>query len=254
MKKAVILIFLAAFFLGGCASRIAIVKKDEWEAQKAEIKRMQDLMDAYHRDDVQQLKILRADIGQMVGEINHNLNRLSGQLEENKYGLEKLSQTTEKLSERKYIIKTIAKGADSSSAAVTDTTAADSVIVEDQINVQKLFQVARKDFSSQDYDRAKTAFEDIIAKFPASNLADDCLYWIAEIQYVKKQYKEAVLIYKRIVKEYPSADIVPAAIFKAGLCFDKMGDKTNQQKAWNELLEKFPYSDEALQVKARVSP
>jgi len=253
MKKSAVLIFLLALIFSGCANRIAIVKKDEWDAQKAELKRMQDLMDAYHRDDVQQIKVLRADIGQMVGEINHNLNRLSGQLEENKYGLEKLSQTTEKLSERKYIIKTIAKGADSSNTTNPDT-ASDSVIVEDQINVQKLFQVARKDFSSQDYDRAKTAFEDIIAKFPASNLADDCLYWIAEIQYVKKQYKEAVLVYKRIVKEYPSADVIPAAIFKAGLCFEKMGDKTNQQKAWNELLEKFPYSDEALQVKARVSP
>jgi tol-pal system protein YbgF len=237
--------------LTSCSNKVALIRRDEWESQKAELKKMQDLMDAYHRDDVQQIKVLRADIGVMVAEINHNLNRLSGQLEENKYGLEKLSQTTEKLSERKYIIKTIGKPADSLAPGASDTLNADSVIVEDQINVQKLFQIARKDFSSQDYDRAKAAFEDIMAKFPASNLADDCLYWIGEGYYVRKQYKDAVLIYKRLAKEYPSSDIMPAAVFKAGLCFEKMGDKTNQQKAWNELLEKFPYSDEALQVKAR---
>ncbi len=241
---------IATMMLLNCSNSIAIIKRGEWEAHKAELKRMQDLMDTYNRNDIQQIKVLRADIGLMVAEINHNLNRLSGQLEENRYGLERLSQTTEKLSERKYIIKSIARTGDSTNGG-TDTVSSDSLIIEDKVNAQKLFQIARKDFSSQDYERAIKGFEDIIAKFPSSTLVDDCLYWIGESYFVQKKYKEAVLVYKKIAKEHPLSELMPATMFKAGLCFEKLADEQSRGKVWSELLEKFPYSDEALQVKAR---
>ena len=247
-----ILLLLLGLFLTGCGNMVALVKKDEWDRREQEMNAMRDdmqklrmQMETLNRENEEQLKLLKADLGQLFTDMGHNLNLLSGQMEESKNDLQKLSKTTEKLSERKYVVKGAGR-------AAGDTTGGDSVVTEDKLDVQKLFQIARRDMNAKDYDRAKKEFQEISAKFPSDPAAADCQYWIAEIAYVLKQYKEAIALYKDMAKLYPQSTLLPSAIFKAGLCYQKLGDKENMKKAWNELLQKYPYSDEAMQAKARL--
>ncbi len=254
MKKKFIPILFASFlFLNNCGSTIAIVKKDEWEREQQELSAMRDdmqklkmQMDNMKKENEQQLKLMKADLSQLFTDMSHNLNLISGQMEESKNDLQKLSKTTEKLSERKYVIKNAGR-------TPGDTTAGDSVMTEDKLDVQKLLQIAKRDMNAKDYDRAQKEFEEIVAKFPSDPAAADCEYWIAEIFFVKKQYKEAVAKYKDMSKNYPNSPLIPSAVFKAGLCYQKLNDKENMKKAWNDLIAKYPYSDEAMQAKARIN-
>jgi tol-pal system protein YbgF len=252
MKKPLILLASLVFF-GGCANQVALVSKDKWEKQKAGIERIRfeirkleaqiaDLRDAQSRD----LKLLRADLNVLFADLNRNMSRVSGQLEENEYKLKDLRKTAKKLSERKYLIKGRAKG-DSAAAG------GDSVIVQDRLDVQKLFKIARQDFNARDYNRARKEFDEIQARYPKDDVADDCLYWSGECFYVQKKYKKATAAYQKVLRLYPKGNILPSAMFKLGLSFQKLGSKAKAKKTWENLVRKYPHSDEALLAKARLA-
>ena len=80
------------------------------------------------------------------------------------------------------MIKSVGRGAG-------DSTSTDSVIVHDKLDVQILFKIARADFNARDYKRAKKEFEEIAAKYPRDDVADDCIYWTGECLYVLKKYR-----------------------------------------------------------------
>jgi tol-pal system protein YbgF len=252
MVKLLILVCCAGIFLCTCGNNIALVKRSEWERQQAEInkirgeiRKLEKMIARMEKEQDKQLKLIMADLGVLFTDVNRNLSQVRGKIEESQYDLKNLRKTTKKLSERKYVIKSVGTGAGAS-------TLTDSVIVHDKLDVQKLFKIARADFNAKDYKRAKKEFEEIAAKYPGDEVAGDCIYWIGECHYVRKQYSKAVVEYKRAVKKYPKGDIVPAAFFKAGLCYKKLGNKKKMKKAWNELIKRFPNSDEAMLAKARM--
>ncbi|MFH0921384.1 MAG: tol-pal system protein YbgF [Fibrobacterota bacterium] len=251
MKK--IAIVLSALLLTGCAGKVALIDRAEWDRQKAEqealksnLRGLEAQMEKQGAAQDQQLRLLKADLTLLLTDINHSMARLSGQLEENKYDLKSLSKTTEKLSERKIFIKS---GAPGDSGRPADST----VVVEDKLDVQKLFQIARRDFNAREYDRAKKEFAEILLKYPKDETADDCVFWIGECLYVTKLYKEAITEYQRVTTGYPQGDMVPGALFKSGLCYQKLNDTTSMKKVWNDLIARFPYSDEAMQAKSRLA-
>lgn len=241
------LLACVGLFAAGCSS-VALVQKDEWERQKTGMEELK-IEVARLKDEVakstQEQRLLKADMSVFFADLKTSVSRVSGQVEESKFDLKNLSKTTEKLSERKYIIK----------GGTTDSSAqGDSVIVADKVDVQKLFKIARQDFNAKDWDRAVKEFEEILARYPKDEMADDCLYWVGEIRYVRRQYPEAVAQYNRIAKEYPSSNTVPAAMYKVGLCHEKLKDEKAMKKAFLELIEKYPDSDEAGLARARTSP
>jgi tol-pal system protein YbgF len=254
MKNVILLSVASLFLLANCGNYIALVKKEDWDRQqqemdamRSEVKKMEMQMDNLNKETEQQLNLMRADFNQLFTDLGRNMNQISGQIEESKNDLQKISKTTEKLSDRKYVLKGAGR-------APGDTSAGgDSVVIEDKVDVQKLFQIARKDMNAKDYERARKEFEELASKFSTDPVAADCQYWVGEILFVQKQYKEAIAKYKDIAKTFPQSAILPSAIFKAGLCYQKLNDKANMKKAWDELIQKYPYSDEAMQAKARMN-
>ena len=238
----------AALVLAGCSS-VALVQKDEWDRQKAdiremkiEVQRLKAEIEKNTRDQAQLLKLIKADMGALFSDLKTSVSRVSGQLEESQYDLKNLSKTAEKLSERKYILKGGAAG---------DSAGGDSVIVADKVDVQKLFKIARADFNAKDYGRAFREFEEIIAKFPQDALAGDCRYWAGECLYVQKKYAEAAAEYRKVVQDTPASGSGAPALYKTGLCYEKLKDPKNAKKAFQELIEKYPQSDEAGLARAR---
>ena len=257
MKKIIpVLVSLSFLFVTGCGT-VALVKKEEWEQQKAETEAMknefrllQGKLEHQNEEQAQQLKLFKADLQMMFADVNRGISQVSGQLEESQNDLKNISKTTEKLSERKYVIKTLANPADSASAKQAGGNQA--LVVEDRVDVQKLFDIAKKDFNTRDYDRAQKEFEELLVKFPKDETADDCAYWIGEIFFVKKQYKEALAQYQKAVADFPQGDIQPPALFKQGLCQEKLNNREAMKKVWADLIAKYPYSDEAMQAKVRL--
>ena len=50
--------------------------------------------------------------------------------------------------------------------------------------------------------------------------------------------------YQKVIENYPKGNKVPAALLKQGLAFRNIGDKPNARLILNELVKKYPNSNE----------
>ena len=92
---------------------------------------------------------------------------------------------------------------------------------------------------------ARRIFEKFIARYPKPKNADNAQFWIGEIYYRDKWYEKAILEYQKVIEIYPDGNKVPASLLKQGLAFFNIGDKVNARLILEELMRKYPKTNEA---------
>ena len=70
----------------------------------------------------------------------------------------------------------------------------------------------------QNYGPAASAFEQFLATFPDSELADNAQYWLAEAHYVTQQFDLALSEFEVVIESFPESRKVPDALLKIGYC------------------------------------
>lgn len=108
-----------------------------------------------------------------------------------------------------------------------------------------IYDGARGDFARGNYALAREGFEELLRRFPASTLADNAAYWLAESFYAEGQYLQALERYEDILLNYPSGDAVPAALLKTGYCRLELGYTEEARSAFQRVQQRFPDSNEA---------
>ncbi|MDI6738965.1 MAG: tol-pal system protein YbgF [Candidatus Edwardsbacteria bacterium] len=117
---------------------------------------------------------------------------------------------------------------------------------------KKVYDAAYLEVTRRSYDLAVTGFREFIRKYPHSNLADNAQYWIGESFYAQRKFKDAAVEFERVIGDYPNQDKVPAAMLKAGLCRQELGEKAKADQLWQKLLKQYPKSQEALLAKEKL--
>lgn len=118
---------------------------------------------------------------------------------------------------------------------------------------QQLYQRGIEARDGKRYTDARATFQELITKFPKSDYADNARYWIAETYYDEKDFASAILEFDKVQKEYPQGDKVPAALLKLGFAFLEIGEKDASKSALNELVRRFPKSEEAKKAKEKLA-
>jgi len=95
------------------------------------------------------------------------------------------------------------------------------------------------------YPQSRDAFQRVFESDPTGELADNALYWIGETYYVTGKYTEAIKYYRRITEEFADQNKAPDAMLKIGLAFEKSGDLALARRAFEEVVQKYPYSTPA---------
>lgn len=108
-----------------------------------------------------------------------------------------------------------------------------------------IYDGARGDFARGNYALAREGFEELLRRFPASTLADNAAYWLAESFYAEGQFLQALERYEDILLNYPSGDVVPAALLKTGYCRLELGYADEARAAFQRVQQRFPDSNEA---------
>ena len=99
------------------------------------------------------------------------------------------------------------------------------------------FQTAFDLLRSQQFDQAKTALEDFIDNNSENQLAGSSYYWLGEIHLLKKNYREAALIFAEGYQKYPTSIKAPDSLYKlAGTLsqIDKINDACNTLKKFTK--------------------
>ena len=79
------------------------------------------------------------------------------------------------------------------------------------------------------------------------------LLWIGETWYVEEKFERAIVEYEKVVKDYPSGDKVPYALLKQGMAFQKLGDKASARIVYQQIVKKYPQTNQARVAKAKLS-
>lgn len=74
----------------------------------------------------------------------------------------------------------------------------------------------------------------------------------AEDLFAQKEWKKAVLNYEKYREEYPKGKQVATATLKIGVSFQELGLKDEAKTFYEEVISRFPKSDEAKRAKIRL--
>ena len=103
-------------------------------------------------------------------------------------------------------------------------------------NYQSAFNLLR----DGNYEEAAGAYEQFLAVFPSSPLADNAQYWLAETFYVQRQYMAALPAFQLVVGEYPGSSKLPDALLKIGFCNYELQQWSAAREALQRVVREFP--------------
>ncbi len=89
------------------------------------------------------------------------------------------------------------------------------------------------------YEKAIKAFREFLARHPQSGLADNAQLWVAEGNYVLRNYKLALEEFNKVLN-YPQSSKAPDALLKIGYVHYELGAYDKARKTLAEVQERYP--------------
>ena len=108
-----------------------------------------------------------------------------------------------------------------------------------------LYSAAIEQFRRGAYETARAGFQEFLVAFPASDLAPDAQYYLAETYREEGDSGRAIRQYDRVVELYPNSTAAPTALYKAGLLQVEQGNKDTACEYFQRVTAGYPRSDES---------
>lgn len=109
---------------------------------------------------------------------------------------------------------------------------------------EDLYNSAYGHFENGEFGQAILEFEEYVANYGKSELADNAQYWIGECYYAQKDFRQAIREFDKVENNFPDGNKVPAAKLKKGLAYHEMGNPNEAVREMKELISDFPDSEE----------
>lgn len=178
-----------------------------------------------------------ADMQVRLGELSAQIEQLQAQLEDTNQRLNQVSQAIATTNQELRVLRTApppAPAGEEPPAAV--------IIASDP---ESLYQTAYNDYLRGSYDAAVREFEEYLANFPDTELADNAVYWIGESFYRQRKFRQAIEQFNTVLDRYPRSDKVPSAALKKGYAHLELGERSQGVAQLQYVLRQFPGGDEA---------
>lgn len=115
-----------------------------------------------------------------------------------------------------------------------------------------LYSNGLRDLAGGKYDLARQEFLDYLKYYPDTDLASNAQFYLGEIDYSQKQYKEAVGEYDKVLQNYPKSFKLAAARLKKGMALVELGQKAGAIREFREVVRRFPGTDESRRASAKL--
>jgi tol-pal system protein YbgF len=111
---------------------------------------------------------------------------------------------------------------------------------------QDLYRSAYNDYLRGNYDLAIAGFRQFLGLFPASDLADNSLYWIAESYFSQGQFRQAIDEFASISTLYSNSERLASALLRQGYAWLELNDTQQARRVLRSVVESYRGSDEAI--------
>ncbi len=127
-------------------------------------------------------------------------------------------------------------------ASRTQISAATGALASADVSAAQAYKAAFSLVREGDFDQALTAFEGFLQQYPGSSLTANVLYWTGEVHRVKPaaDQQRARLAYEQLIARYPAHPKAAEAYYKLGLSYQEMGQLDNAKDAMSKVIELFP--------------
>jgi len=92
-----------------------------------------------------------------------------------------------------------------------------------------------------------------LRRYPETDLADNAQYGAGECFFAQAQFDSALVEYARVGTRWPQGDRAPAALYKLGLCQERLGRMPDSRKTFDDLVKRFPQSGESQLARDRLA-
>jgi tol-pal system protein YbgF len=133
-----------------------------------------------------------------------------------------------------------------------DSAQAGAESAQPPLGERETYRKAFDQLKQRRYDEAVSSFNDLLARYPKGEFADNAHYWLGETFYVKRDYAAALSEFQQVVRSYPLSPKVAGSMLKIGYIQDEQKDRAKARATLEGLVEKFPDSAEARLAKGRL--
>lgn len=215
-----------------------------------------------------------SDMALRMGEFDENLRKINGRLDEIEYKLKTMDDRLNminkdidiriKMLEGKPISGGMGGGIDAPKEKFKAPVAnnAPKSIVGDAIatgsdlpavptkTAEQIYQAGLEALKANDYDAAEGHFDSVLRRFPNDKLAGNAQYWMGEVYYGRKNYKDAAVAFAKVYKQYKDGPKGADSLLKLGMSMQELQKKPEACSAFTSMKTEFPKAEERVRIKA----
>ena len=191
---------------------------------KVELQSINGRMDDIGRDNrqlVDDIQLIRDDIGLQLGSLTERLDQLE--------------QRTSELAEL---------------VATAPTIQAPPVAAKESLTPEQSYQQALDLIRKENrFVEGREQLEQFIKTYPEHELMVNALYWSGEALYGETKYEQAILQLQDVISKHPNHPKAAAAMFKQALSFNALGDRQNARTTMQKMIEDYPAAEQVENAK-----
>jgi tol-pal system protein YbgF len=115
-----------------------------------------------------------------------------------------------------------------------------------------LYNNALRDYNAGKNDLAAQEFSDYIKFYPNTDLAGNCYYYLADIEYKQGNFQQAAKDYDQVLQNFPTGNKAPAAQLKKGLALIELKQDEDGVAELRHLIQRYPRTNEAVQARDKL--
>ena len=116
----------------------------------------------------------------------------------------------------------------------------------------ELYQLGRDQLLRGSTAAARTAFEDLLQRYPTADVAAEAQFYIGETHAAEGNAEAADAAYARVAAAYPRSPRAATATYKRAVAAEGARRTREARQLYNEVISRFPRSDEAALARDRL--
>jgi tol-pal system protein YbgF len=192
---------------------------------------------------------VQANSGSRIDTLTTQVQALADNLDEVKARLSKLNQ---QMGDTQNVLQSLDAKISGGIPAPTAAGPSGSPGSAPPPSADALYTNALRDYNSGKYDLARAQFLDYLKYFPENDLASNSQFYLGEIFYAQKQYREAVTEYDKVLDNYVKSNKLGSARLKKGMALLELGQRAAAIREFREVVRRHPGTEDERRARAKL--
>lgn len=137
------------------------------------------------------------------------------------------------------------KNEQAAQASTSDTAGGASAAAASGPGPLQLLQAGRDQLLKGGNVAARSAFSDLIARYPGSEYVPEAMFYTAQAFAAERNLDAADAEYAALIARFPGSPRVPTAMYKRAVRLQSAKKTAEAKKMYQDIIKRFPRSDEA---------